>query len=341
VPGSRDRSDASPQSASATLPEAGQRSRTWPAALTLYFTAALIPESIATYNSPPLLLATRPLILLFISAFYGSVALLVREFMRRRQARWTSVLMLGMAAGCVNEGVIAGTWYKVQYSGYALTGGVDPAVAVGLTVFHALYSTVLPVLLVNLMFPTVADRPWLGRRGLTICPVLLALTAAAGFGPAAHRGMKAVVLVIVAALVVTALALPDAPARVVRVVAVPGVGRLRLAGAAGTVAFFVAFAIIPGIVGSAVPAARLAGWQVFLIIGMIAFFWAVVATGRNWTGRAGWGDRQTLAVITGGLMPTIIGSMLIPVALVGLEPVVTLPMLALLVWLAKRYRPAS
>jgi hypothetical protein len=105
-------------------------------------------------------------------------------------------------------------------------------------------------------------------------------------------------------------------------------------------AFFVAFAIIPGIVGSAVPAARLAGWQVFLIVPMIAFFWAVVATGRNWTGRVGWGDRQTLAIITGALLPTIIGSVLIPVALLGLEPLVTLPVLALLIWLARRYRPA-
>ena len=34
--------------------------------------------------------------------------------------------------------------------GYVLVRGVDPAVAVGLTAFHALYSTVLPILLAEL-----------------------------------------------------------------------------------------------------------------------------------------------------------------------------------------------
>ncbi len=131
-------------------PSGPRRVRTWPAALTLFFGAALIPETVATFNSPPLLLLTRPATYLFISAFYGSVALLVREYMRSRAARWTGVLLVGMAAGAVNEGIIAGTWYKVQYPGYALVGGVDPAVATGLTVFHALVSTVLPILLVEL-----------------------------------------------------------------------------------------------------------------------------------------------------------------------------------------------
>jgi hypothetical protein len=51
---------------------------------------------------------------LFISAFYGSVALLVREFIRRRAPGWTGVLLLGMSAGAVNAGIIAGTWYKVS-----------------------------------------------------------------------------------------------------------------------------------------------------------------------------------------------------------------------------------
>lgn len=83
------------------------RPRTWPAALALFFLAALIPEAVATCNSPPLLL-DRPADVLFLSAFYGSIALGVREFMHRHSARWASVLLLGMAAGAVNEGIIVG-----------------------------------------------------------------------------------------------------------------------------------------------------------------------------------------------------------------------------------------
>jgi hypothetical protein len=69
------------------------------AALTLFLLAGLIPETVATYNTPPLVLLARPLDLLFLSAFYGSVALLVREFMRRRAVRWAVSGLAGHEAG--------------------------------------------------------------------------------------------------------------------------------------------------------------------------------------------------------------------------------------------------
>jgi len=315
-----------------------RRLRTWPAAVTLFFLAALIPETVATYNSPPLLLITKPWVLLFISAFYGSVALLVREFRRSRPARWASILLLGMAAGCINEGIIAGTWYKNQYKGYTLIGGVDPAVAVGLTAFHTLFSTVLPILLAELMFPRVARDRWLGKPGIVACSVLLTLVTATGFAPAADRRMKVVILLGVAGLVLTALALPGAAGRPISAGRVPGLGRLRVAGVLGTVAFFVVFAIVPGIIGSRVPATELAGWQVLLVVLMSVFFGSVIAIARNWSARTDWGGRQTLAVITGALLPAITLSLLLPVAWRELEPLVTVPMLALLVWLARRDR---
>ena len=235
--------------------------RTWPAALTLFFGAALIPETVATFNSPPLLLLTRPATYFFISAFYGSVALLVREYLRSRAARWAGVLLLGMAAGAVNEGIIAGTWYKVQYPGYALLGGIDPAVAAGLTVFHALVSTALPIFLAELIFPGVADRRWLRPPGLLICMLLLAATAAIGFAPAAARADKLVVLAGVASAVVIALTLPVRPARTAGLRPVPAIGRLRLAGAAATVAFYAVFAVLPGLIAVGVPRADRGPWQ--------------------------------------------------------------------------------
>ncbi len=317
------------------------RPRTWPAALTLFLLAPLIPESVVTYNSSPLLLLTRPQVWLFITAFYGSVALLVREFTRCRAARWTSVLLLGAAAGAINEGAIAGTWYRQQYNGYALIGGVDPAVAVGLTVFHALYSTVLPILLVNLMFRRIAGRRWLRRGGVTACSVMLVLVTAVGLSQPAHRGSRAVVLLAVMVLVSVALALPAAAARRIPAKHPPGIQRLRLAGAAGTVLFYAAFAVVPGLAGAAVPADMLAAWQVALVGVMCAVFSLVVATARNWTARTGWGDPHTLAVISGALLPAIILSLVLPAALRGLEPLVTVPMLGLLAWLARRARTSS
>jgi len=334
--------------------------RTWPAALALFVIAALIPESVVTFNSPPLLLLTQPVTLPFLCAFYGSVALLVREFIRRRAPRWSAVLLLGLAAGCVNEGIIAGTWYKVPYRGYALIGPVDPALAVGLAVFHALVSTIAPILLAEIMFPRVASRPWLGRRGLAACAVLLALTTASGFAAPADRGPKALVLAGVTGAITLALLLPPAASRDVpgpvpppgaprdvpgpvpppgapRDVPVPGpVPRLgtprilRLAGALATITFFVIFAIVPGVLAAAVPRSRLPAWQPLLIIAMAGFFAAAVAAGRRWAARPGWGQPQVLAVIVGALLPPIVLSLVLPAAWHGLEPLVTVPALALL-----------
>jgi hypothetical protein len=322
--------------------------RTWPAAVTLFFLAGLIPETIATFNSPPRLLLARPETFLFISAFYGSVALLVREYLRRRSPGWAGVLLLGMAAGAINEGIIAGTWYKVQYPGYTMIGAVDPAVAVGLTVFHALVSTVLPILLAELIFPAAAHVRWLRTPGIVGCLVLLGATTAFGFGPVADRGLKVLVLASVLAAVTVALTLPQQqgltrqrPVGSGSARPVPTIGRLRLAGAAAMVTFYVLFAVVPGLVAAGVPAAGRPPWQLLLILLMAGFFWVVVDVGRDWSRRDGWGHQQVLAVITGVLLPTFVASVLLPVAQRELEPLVTVPALALLAWLSWRYRRAD
>ena len=343
--------------------------RTWPAAVTLFFAAGLIPESVATFNTPPLRLLTSPASLLFISAFYGSVALLVREFWRRTRAGWAAVLLLGMAGGAINEGIIAGTWYRVQYPGYALVGGIDPAVAAGLTVFHALVSAVLPILLVELAFPAAAGRAWLPRPALAGCCLLLAATAASGFAAPADRGLKLAVLAAVAAAVAIALSLPGnrgtaarpapappapappapappapappAPAPPVPARPVPGLARLRLAGAAATVAFYAIFALAAGLIAAAVPPRGRTGWQLLLVLLMAAYLAVLVRTGRRWTRRPGWGPQQTLAVITGALQPSILASLVLPAALRGLEPLITVPALAVLIWLQRRQRAGA
>ena len=300
-----------------------------------------------TFNTPPLRLLTSPASLVFISAFYGSVALLVREFWRRTSAPVAAILLLGMAAGAVNEGIIAGTWYRVQYPGYALIGGLDPAAAAGLTVFHALASTIVPILLAELAFPRVAAAPWLPRPARAGCFLLLAATAATGFAAAGHRGQKLAVLgaVILAAAIARAGARRRRPAGCKETTAartaartVPGLTRLRLAGAAAAVAFYAVFAVAAGLLAAIVPQRGLAAGQLLLIGLTASYFAAVIRTSRAWTRRPGWGPAQTLAVLTGVLLPAILASLVLPAALRALEPVVTLPALGLLIWLRWRQR---
>lgn len=116
---------------------------------------------------------------------------------------------------------------------------------------------------------------------------------------------------------------------------VPSAGRLRLAGAGATAGFFVLFAIVPGVLAAAVRPGDLRPWQPLLIALMTGYFSLVIWAGRRWCTRPEWGSRQTLAVITGALLPAIAASLVVPAALRGLEPLATLPALGILIWLAR------
>src|SRR5690348_2187059 len=86
------------------------RQRLWPAILTLLLLGGLIPETIATSNTPLIAYLADPKLLLFLCAFYGCAALLLRDAWRARNLGWASMILLGVSFGAMNEGVIAGTW---------------------------------------------------------------------------------------------------------------------------------------------------------------------------------------------------------------------------------------
>ena len=64
-------------------------SRPWPALLTLFFLAPIIPEML-TGSTPPLMFIT-PISLLFETGICGSGAILIRELVRRRGLGWSGL----------------------------------------------------------------------------------------------------------------------------------------------------------------------------------------------------------------------------------------------------------
>ncbi len=139
------------------MPSLVPRQRLWPAILTLLLLGGLIPETIATSNTPLVAYLANPALLLFLCAFYGCAALLLRDAWRARNLGWASVILLGVSFGAMNEGVIAGTWWKIPAKGYTLTGGVNWGWATALTMFHVVYSMVISILVVELLFPRIAS----------------------------------------------------------------------------------------------------------------------------------------------------------------------------------------
>ncbi len=321
----------------ATVPV--ERLRTWPAVLTLFIFAALIPESIASANTPPLTWVLDPLVGLFMMAFYGSANLLIRELRVRRGLGWPGVLLLGAVFGFANEGIIAVTWFHViPTDGYILQNGVDWAWAAGLTAFHAIFSVVVPIAFVEVLFPRIAARSWLSRRSTVAFAVLFVLTTAAGFGPATYRVNQWPVLAAMIVLTTVALALPPAKARAISTRRTPKLWPLRLYGVLAAFLFFFVLYGVPNIFGRHADLQTLRGLQVDYIAILAVYCALCVVVARRWTGRAGWGPPQVLALLTGGLVPSLVISLF---ASARLQPLLTVPFFLWLVWLAWRVKQPS
>jgi hypothetical protein len=92
---------------------------------------------------------------------------------------------------------------------------------------------------------------------------------------------------------------------------------------------------VPQSLGKHADLAMLRGLQVAYIAIFAAYFALCIAVARRWTGRAGWGAPQALALITGGMVP----SLLISLGFVGrLQPLLSVPFFLWLVWLAWRVK---
>lgn len=105
---------------------------------------------------------------------YSTGALLIREFYVRFNKGWTSVLMLGAAYGIMEEGISVHTFFQSAGNPVGLLAvygryiGVNWVWALGLTVFHAVFSIALPLLILAIAYPEYSRDYLLGRRGVSI-----------------------------------------------------------------------------------------------------------------------------------------------------------------------------
>lgn len=318
-----------------TIPVA-RRQRTWYVVLIFCFFAATIPETIATTSTSVAKIVTHVPDLFFIMAFYGPADLLIREALIRRRLGWRSLVLLGVAFGFVNEGVVAGTWYTNKYAGYAYLGQIDYAWAVALTVFHIFISVIMPIAFFETLFPSRAGKSLLRRRGMVISAIIfLLVTSLVAFAPA-YRVYRIAAFALALVLAFIAIRLPAAPPRRLSHEQPPRLLQVRLAGFFASVAYFAAIYVVPQITlrlaGPRIVAAQFADMVVVVLFAAL-----LLAIGRRLTGRAGWSPRHTLALIAGALSFSIL-IFLLPPLWPTLEPLVTLPFVALLIGLDLRLR---
>jgi len=102
---------------------------------------------------------------------YGVPVLLIRELAVARTLNNIAVVLLGLAYGILNEGVLAKTLTQPDgapledFVGYGQIGALEGGWAIFIVFWHSLHSVLYPILLSRWMFPAAADRRWfaLGR----------------------------------------------------------------------------------------------------------------------------------------------------------------------------------
>lgn len=280
--------------------------RTWLPLLSLYLLAPITAELLS--GSTPLRLFFQPATFIFLTGLYGSGAVIAREIARRRGLRWSGVLLLGAAYGVLEEGLVITSWFNPVWPGASPSSahgrllGIDLPLAFWLTVFHAVISITIPVLLVESIFPRRAQRLWLRRRGLMLMIVWLGLISAAGL---AHFGFQAyrrqgythppptyVVALLIAIILVWSALKQHGTSRLhsrKTPRAVPGLWALRIGAGVATLAFWLTFWGLQAVVRQA------PGRVLIMAVIVLMATWRV----RSWARRPGWGARQRLALGAG------------------------------------------
>jgi hypothetical protein len=270
-----------------------------PPVLALWFTAPIFGELLS--GSTPLNEYLNPFIIVIFGMLYGSGAIIIREIILRWKKGWASLLLLGMAYGIYEEGLMVRSffdpnWVDLDNLGiYGRVAGVNWVWAEHLTIFHALISIAASIALVEMLYHDKRAESWIGPRGMVWNMLAFAASLTIGAllnpydAPDAWLGMCWL------AIIGLALAAWRIPSTVItpRVVNVPRPRRFWWTGFLGT---FGQFYLLYSTAENNNP-------PFIVTMILVAFYdlfilWLVV----HWNGAGqSWDDRHKLALITGAL----------------------------------------
>src|ERR1700730_9047825 len=318
--------------------------------LTLLLLAPLFGELVS--GATPILGWLNPAAVVYLVALYGSGAVLCRELVRRRGLGWTNLLLLGAAYGVLEEGLVVTSWFNPLWPDATFLNGMGRFLgmnwlwALGLTMYHAVFSIAVPVLMVERLYPKKPDKPWLGRLGIWGCSASLAVVSIVGlllfsillFRNKGYQPPPSYAIAILIAVVLVVVGLRPLKAPTLRekgLEKAPGLWPVRLLGFVATLIWFWAEYVLPNWVHNAiVPIVVL-----FAVIAIAA--WFVL----RWSARPGWGDDHRLGLASGvtgfflALAPFVEFVLRPPGKLGAGMKLVALLTLAALIWLARRSAP--
>jgi hypothetical protein len=156
-----------------------------PPALFLFFLSPIIGELLSG-SAPPTEFFT-PLSFTIITLLYGGGAVITRELKTRWHKGIGTTLLLGAAYGILEEGLMIASFQNPNHPDLGALGvfgrylGVNWVWAVELTIYHAIASITIPILLTEYIYPQQKTQQWLTGRWKTIVPTLFTLDVTIGF----------------------------------------------------------------------------------------------------------------------------------------------------------------
>ena len=276
---------------------------------------------------------------------YGSGAILVREGARRFRLGRLGILVLALAYGVIEEGLLLHSLFNPYFPGLESLGSYGRVFGVNwfwtpyVLGLHMIWSITIPILLTELLFPRQQSQSWLGRVGLGIDALvylLMCLVVHQFFTSFTHFAASSIEIICTALVLVVLVSLALFGVR--RLAAVPRdggegpapwlVGLLAfLAGALflGMFLFFPSISVVPALFP-------------ILLYGALYGVGAILI--RRWSTQKMWGDRHLLALVVGALLNTmIIGFLLVSKGHLAdflFHTILCVGIMLLLAWIARR-----
>lgn len=273
------------------------------APLVLLFLAPVLGELVSGHQSPAEFF--NPVTFAALALPYGCGALLCRDFTRRWGKGWLSLLLLGIAYGLFEEGIVSRAlfdprWFELEaIGGYTHAAGINWTYGIGLLHFHATISIFSSVTLAELLFPERRRAPWLTNGQTALCGFVLALWAPvlAWLARADHPLFRpppaawALTAAALLGLVVAASRVPNRPGPIVNRSVPHPLWFLALGAVNMTVVMVTVFVL---------PEQGVRPPLVVPTTGLLAFDAVTLWLLLRWSGNTrGWDDRHRLALVAG------------------------------------------
>ncbi len=126
--------------------------------------------------------------LLVLAPLYGGGALLIRETARRLGWGWPSIVILGLVYAIVEEAFVTQSLFNPNYVGlrlldygYISSLGISAWWTTFVLGLHTVWSTSVPIALVENLTPQARRTPWLGAWGFAVTALIFVIGCALTF----------------------------------------------------------------------------------------------------------------------------------------------------------------